>query len=203
MPVTFSSIVDEVPLLGYPTQPPPVSCGLAGRILSSFSSAYMIQPVIICRRLFRQAARLPCSRARFSAGIRMAIKMAITAMTTRSSIKVKACRRVISLAPSTKIPMRFKPDQTTDLLFYRPSRPCASCRDAPGPKKHGKNSLWTCQRALPRAGRLGVYAFTRPRLVRPGCTRSVTSGKFSHANCPNRRSASRSYAFAASVSSSK
>jgi len=39
--------------------------------------------------LLRQVARLPCSRTRASAGIRMPIRIAMIAMTTSSSISVK------------------------------------------------------------------------------------------------------------------
>ena len=59
-------------------------------ILSSFWSAYMIQLMVRVFRWFRHTARRPCSRARFKVGMSMAIRTAMMAITTRSSIKVNA-----------------------------------------------------------------------------------------------------------------
>ena len=45
----------------------------------------------ICLRLLTHEAELPRIRAELRAGSKMAARMAIMAMTTRSSIKVKQC----------------------------------------------------------------------------------------------------------------
>src|SRR5438045_8382212 len=59
---------------------------------SSLSSAYIVNAMPSCRRLFTQAMRRPDSLALLKAGKSMPSRMAIMAMTTRSSIKVKPRR---------------------------------------------------------------------------------------------------------------
>ena len=65
---------------------------LTGKV-SRLSLAYMRMPIVICRMLDLQTARLLDSLAFESAGNSIAAKMAMMAMTTKSSIKVKAFRR--------------------------------------------------------------------------------------------------------------
>lgn len=67
-------------------------------ILSLFPSAYIIQAAVNCLRLLRQTARLPCSRALLSAGMRMAISRPIMAITTSSSMSVNALGLFISIS---------------------------------------------------------------------------------------------------------
>src|SRR2546425_2261141 len=62
---------------------------LFGGILSTLSSAYMIQERPICRRLLRHAIPWALVLAFASTGNSSPARMAMTAMTTSSSIKVK------------------------------------------------------------------------------------------------------------------
>src|ERR1019366_3799131 len=61
-----------------------------GRIWSSTSLAYISPPRAICLVLLRHAAPLACSLACANTGNRMAAKIAMIAMTTKSSIRVNA-----------------------------------------------------------------------------------------------------------------
>ena len=66
-----------------------------------------IQASINCFRLSRQTARLPRSLARCSAGIKIAINMAIMAMTTKSSTDVNALGlfiMILCLLPTFRCP---------------------------------------------------------------------------------------------------
>jgi len=54
------------------------------------SSVYIRNPRLICRRLFEQVVRLALALALLMAGNSKAAKIATTAMTTSSSINVKA-----------------------------------------------------------------------------------------------------------------
>src|SRR5690242_7338094 len=58
------------------------------------SWAYITWPNTICFKLLRQAIRLVLAFARLSAGSNIAARMAIMAITTRSSISVKAAPRL-------------------------------------------------------------------------------------------------------------
>src|SRR5437660_4285273 len=63
---------------------------MAEGILFSWVSVYRFRAKPICLRLLRQATRLPFSLALERTGRSIAARIAIMAMTTRSSIKVKA-----------------------------------------------------------------------------------------------------------------
>src|ERR1039457_463681 len=67
----------------------PVTFGAAGKVLA-LSVAYWWMPRLICRKLFMQFVRRAAAFARDKAGNNNAARMAITAMTTSSSIKVNA-----------------------------------------------------------------------------------------------------------------
>jgi hypothetical protein len=64
----------------------PGACGA----LSLESSEYIRRPRLICRRLFKQAVRCAVVLAALIDGNNSATRIAITAMTTSSSIKVNA-----------------------------------------------------------------------------------------------------------------
>src|ERR1039457_326656 len=67
----------------------PVTFGAAGKVLA-LSAAYCWRPRLICRKLFMQFVRRAAAFARDNAGNNNAARMAMTAMTTSSSIKVNA-----------------------------------------------------------------------------------------------------------------
>src|ERR1022692_1666742 len=84
----------------FPNGSAPAGKILRGR-LSRLSSAYIRSARPICLRLFMQLARLAFSLAVASAGNSIAARMAMMAMTTRSSIKVKPAEHalVFSICP--------------------------------------------------------------------------------------------------------
>src|SRR5580765_2923678 len=57
------------------------------------STGYMFQPYTICRLLFMQRTAMVLALARASAGSSIAARMAMMAITTRSSMRVKAFER--------------------------------------------------------------------------------------------------------------
>src|SRR4051794_10984534 len=58
------------------------------------SAAYRMPALAICDRLFWQFARLPASRAIWTAGSNRPARRAMIVITTSISTMVKACRRV-------------------------------------------------------------------------------------------------------------
>src|SRR5690348_13523082 len=72
----------------------------------SQSLRYMVIPVPSCFRLDRHAVERACSRACANTGNKIAAKIAMIAITTRSSMSVKPCCRVRIVHP----PPRELPD---------------------------------------------------------------------------------------------
>src|SRR5437867_4830026 len=66
-----------------------MSTGLFGTSQSLLSSLYMYQARVVCLRLFRQTIAWALALARERAGRRRPARIAIIAMTTRSSMRVK------------------------------------------------------------------------------------------------------------------
>src|SRR3954465_15332607 len=70
---------------------------MAEGILFSWESVQRFRASPICFKLLRQAIRLPFSLAELNAGSNIAARMAIMAMTTNNSMRVKARARTKAL----------------------------------------------------------------------------------------------------------
>src|ERR1051326_6688645 len=89
----------------------------ASRTRSWLSAAYIVTPTTNCRRFAEQLALLPFSFARDKAGKSIAARMAIIAITTSSSIKVKPLARFLA---------RFFPD--TMAVWFESSKTIGSAQ---------------------------------------------------------------------------
>ena len=88
-------------------------------ILPACSSQYIIHANARVFVLLRQTIRLPCSLARCKAGMRMAMRMAMMAMTTNSSMSVKPLQPVCSVHTGSVLPGHYIKNQRSKLEFCK------------------------------------------------------------------------------------
>src|SRR6266568_7187293 len=144
------------------------STGLLGTSQSLFSWTYMVQASCNCFRLLRQTMACALALARARAGKSKAARIARMAMTTKSSIRVKAEADPVFAAPGRKA--RGSTDSIAFLNLALPI-PAASVRL---PAQTAAGAVWA-RRATParsftdRRKRRGPWSDVPKHTSSPGC----------------------------------